>query len=367
MHSRLRGVAIACVILAVAVSARPASAQVQSNARLSLDSVVSIDAFQGQATVDDPNIVVDVTAVFRVADGWLVYLRPWFREPRLPHPHDPENWDKEIYQAALQYERTGRVSTRVDAGYIVSPIGLGMMDTRPGINPTIAPHLSYVQPLPAFEPGAPRVNIIAASYPLGTQLTFSTTKWDARAAVVNSAPTRAYVINRDGNPRSTPVVVTGGGVTPIGGLRLGAAIASGVYVRGDELTVPSDQDREFKMFNVEGDYAFGYTRISGEVTQTRFSTAIGDATARGWFVQGTQTLSPRWFVAARQEGVSAPPLLTAVTPAPRRTFHASEATVGYRLSRDLTLRSSFMSRKAYTRTAWDQQVGLSVVWAKRWW
>lgn len=45
----------------------------------------------------------------------------------------------------------------------------------------------------------------------------------------------------------------------------------------------------------------------------------------------------------------------------------SEATVGYRLSRDFTLRGSFMSRKAYTRSAWDQQAGLSVVWAHRWW
>jgi hypothetical protein len=367
MYRQKKRTTVACALLVAAMGTGRAFAQEQAPARVSLDSVISIDAFQGQATVDDPNIVVDVTAVFRLADGWLVYLRPWFREPRLPHPQNPSNWDKEIYQAAVQYQRTGRVSTRVDAGYIVSPIGLGMMDTRPGINPTIAPHLSYVQPIPAFEGGAPRVGVIAASYPLGTQLTLSTTKWDARAAVVNSAPTRAYVIGRENNPRSTPVVITGAGLTPMSGLRVGAAFATGVYVRGEELTVPSEQDRDFRMFNVEGDFAFGYTRISGEVTQTRFAAVVGAATARGWFVQGTHTLSPRWFVAARQEGVSAPPLVTAATSGSRRTFHASETTVGYRLSRDLTLRSSFMARKAYTRTEWDQQVGLSVVWARRWW
>ena len=63
-------------------------------------------------------------------------------------PRNGPNWDKEIYQAAIQYERSGHVSTRVDVGYIVSPIGLGMMDTRPGVNPTIAPHLSYVSRCP---------------------------------------------------------------------------------------------------------------------------------------------------------------------------------------------------------------------------
>jgi len=359
------------LLLAMAVLAMPAAAPsaalAQVPARFSLDSVVSIDVFQGQNTVDDPNIVVDVTAVLRLADGWLVYVRPWFREPRLPRPANPNNWEKEIYQAAVQYERPGRLSTRVDAGYIVSPIGLGMMDTRPGVNPTIAPHLCYLQSMPAFDPGAPRVGAIAGSYPLGGQLTVSTTRWDARAALVSSAPTRTYVINNADNPAATPVVVAGAGITPAAGLRIGAAYASGLYVLGEELTVPQDGGRGFRMLNLEGEYAFRYTRISGEVTRTQFDAAAGLAIASAWFLQAAHTLSPRWFVAARQEGVSAPPLRTAFTVGPRRMYHTTEATVGYRLSRDFTLRSSFMNRKAYTRTTWDQQVGVSIVWARRWW
>jgi len=355
------------VLAIAALCLAPATAGAQAPARFSLDSVVSVDAFQGQSTVDDANIVIDVTAVMRLSDRWLVYLRPWFREPRLPRPANPENWDKEIYQAAVQYERPGRVSTRIDAGYIVSPIGLGMMDTRPGVNPTIAPHLSYVQSMPAFDPGAPRVGPIASTYPLGGQVTTSGTHWDARAAIVSSAPTRTYVINREANPRATPVFVTGAGITPTMGLRLGAAYASGLYVRGDELAVPQAEGRGFRMVNVEGEYAFGYTKVSGEITRTRFEAAAGPVTAHAWFVQAAHTLTPRWFVAARQEGVLAPPFRTPVTVGPRRTFHTSEATVGYRLSTDFTLRASFMSRKAYTRTAWDQQVGMAVVWARRWW
>ena len=359
MRSLLYAIATLCLA--------PAVARAQAPARFSLDSVVSVDVFQGQSTVDDPNIVIDVTAVMRLSDEWLVYVRPWFREPRLPRPTDLENWDKEIYQAAVQYERAGRISTRVDAGYIVSPIGLGMMDTRPGVNPTIAPHLSYLQAMPAFDPGAPRVGAVAATYPLGGQVTVSTMRWDARAAVVSSAPTRTYVINNADNPAATPVLVAGAGITPTVGLRVGAAYASGLYVLGEELAVPQDDGRGFRMVNVEGEYAFGYTRISGEVTRTQFAAAAGTAIASAWFLQAAHTLSPRWFVAARQEGVSAPPLRTALTVGPRRTYHTSEATVGYRLSREFTLRGSFMSRKAYTRSAWDQQIGASVVWARRWW
>jgi len=38
--------------------------------------------------------------------------------------------------------------------------------------------------------------------------------------VVNSAPTRVYAVGSPTNPRQTPVVVGGAGVTPITGLRL---------------------------------------------------------------------------------------------------------------------------------------------------
>ena len=354
-----------CAIASLCLA--PAVAAAQAPARFSLDSVVSVDVFQGQNTVDDPNIVIDVTAVARLGDGWLVYVRPWFREPRLPRPAVLSNWDKEIYQAAVQYERAGRISTRVDAGYIVSPIGLGMMDSRPGVNPTIAPHLSYVQSMPVFDPDAPRVGAIAGTYPLGGQVTASTSRWDARAALVSSAPTRKYVINNDENPRATPVSIIGAGMTPTIGLRIGAAYASGLYAVGEELRVPKEDGRGFHMVNLEADYAFGYTRISGEITRTQFEAAAGAGIANAWFLQAAHPLSPRWFIAGRQAGVSAPPLRTVSAVGPRRMYHTTEATVGCRLSRDFTVRGSFMSRKAYTRTSWDQQIGASIVWARRWW
>ena len=55
----------ACALLLA--MARPAAAQ--SFARFSLDSVVAVDVFQGENTVDRPNIVVDVSGVVRLSDG----------------------------------------------------------------------------------------------------------------------------------------------------------------------------------------------------------------------------------------------------------------------------------------------------------
>jgi hypothetical protein len=330
--------------------------------RFSFDSVVAVDLFRGQNTVDRPNIIIDATAVVRLADGWVVYARPWFRQPRT------SEWEKEIYQAAVQYERSGPVSTRVDAGYIVSPIGLGMMDTRPGVNPTIAPHLSYVTPMPVFDPTAPRARPIASSYPLGAQFTLSTSRFDVRGALISSSPTRSYVINSDGNARHTPIVVAGGGFTPRPGLRAGLSIAHGAHATRDELTTDAFGDRRTAtIVAVESEFAFGYTRLAGELTRTRLESHVAAETAYAWFVQGIQTLTPRVFVAARQEGTSAPPLRTGTSPRPRASFHASEATLGVRIHPDWTVRASFMARKPFTRSAWDQQGGISVVWAHRWW
>ena len=334
----------------------------QDVARVSVDSAVSIDHFIGEGTADRPNIVVDISAVLRLGNGWIAYVRPWFRQPRAA------TWDREIYQAALQYERPGRVSRRIDIGYIASPIGLGMMDTRPGVNPTILPHLSYLQPMPGFDPSAPRIQPIASTYPLGAQATFSTQKWDTWAALVNTPLNRIFVINAPSpNPPPRPFFVVGGGMTPRTGLRLGAAIAHGAYAKASELTRGPAIDLDVTMVSFEGEYGLGHTKLRGELTRDALATSAGPDVAYAWFVQGVQGIAPRWFVAARQEGASAPPLRTGIVPGVRTRMHISEGTVGFRLSPEFTLRGSIAVRKSYTRTDRDRQVGASLVWARRWW
>jgi hypothetical protein len=333
----------------------------QTPERFSLDTAIEADVFRGQNALDRPNIVVDITGVVRIGGGWTAYVRPWFRQPRAP------SWDKEIYQAALQYERPGPIATRLNIGYIVSPVGLGLMDTRPGINPTILPHLAYVTPMAPLEAGGPVVFPIASTYPLGSELTVSGARWDARAAIVDSAPARIYVVNNTStNPARAPVFEAGAGVTPKIGLRVGGSFARGNYVTGRELKPAAASGRMMTSVGFEGEYAFGYTKISGEVTHDTFETAHSTVVAYEWFIQGTHTLTPRVFLAGRDEGTSAPPPFSGATTN-RPLFHVTEATVGYRLSPEFTLRGSFYARKSFARVDWDQQAGVSLVWAHRWW
>jgi hypothetical protein len=359
--------AFSAVVVCVLACGAPAAAQ--SVAGFSLESVIAVDEFGGEGTVNNPQVIIDVSAAVRMGDRWQVYLRPWFRQPRpqtaaLPVPP----WNTEIYQAGIRYERPGAIATRIDAGYILSPIGLGPYDARPDINPTILPHLSYLQPMPTFDPTGPRVSAVSSSYPLGAQVTLSTGKWDARGAVINTAPTRSFVVGNPGtNPRQTPVLVAGAGITPTIGLRLGASVAQGVYATSDEITRPASQGRSMTMAGGEGEWAFGGTKISAEILRTAFDAAVDTAVAYEWFVQGQQTLTPRWFAAGRYEGTSAPPLNNGIVVGTRTDLQILEATAGYRISPDITLRASFVTRKSYGASLWANQFGASIVWAQRWW
>jgi hypothetical protein len=362
-----KGLVVRASAAALALSVG-APAYAQSVARFSLESVVEADEFAGQSASSRPQFVIDVSLAVRMGDNWQVYVRPWFRLPRPNAPNLPvPPWDKELYQAGVRYERRGPVAVRVDAGQILSPIGLGLYDVRPGVNPTIVPHLSYLTPMPVFDPTVPRVSAVAASYPLGAQLTVSSGHWDGRAAVVSSAPTRIYAIGGVTNPRETPVFVAGGGITPITGLRLGAAIAHGLYATPEEITVAVSHGRAMTMTSGEGEWAFGGTSISGEVLRTAFEALAGTSVAYEWFVQGQQILSPRWFVAARREGTSAPPLINGLVVGTRTDLDVFEATAGFKLTREVTLRGSYYTRRFYFATTWTHQAGVSVVWAQRWW
>jgi hypothetical protein len=351
----------------MAACAAPAGAQ--DFARYSVESVIAIDEFAGENAVHSPQIIIDVSAAMRVGAHWQIYVRPWLRMPRPNAPGLPQpEWDTELYQAGIRYERPGPVATRIDAGYILSPIGLGLYDVRPGVNPTIVTHLGYVVPMPVFDPTGPRVSAVAASYPLGAQLTLSTTKWDARAAVIGSSPTRVYAVGAATNPGQAPIVVAGAGVTPMVGLRLGAAVARGEYATSREITLPVTTGRRMTMTSGEGEWAFAGTKISGEVLRTSFDTFAGTSSiAYEWFVQGQQTVTPRWFAASRYEGTSAPPLVNGIVPGRRTDMQVVEAAAGYRLSPDFTLRGSYYTRRSYGALTWTDQAGVSVVWSRRWW
>jgi hypothetical protein len=351
----------AFMVAAACVSALlPRAASAQSEDRWSFDSAVGIRQWVGEGASHRPDVVVDFTAAARLGNGWTAYVRPWFRKSS----SSPYDLAKEIYQAAVQHEQSGRVATRLELGYILSPIGIGMMDMRPDANPTISSHMSYLIAMPRFDRDVPGSMPIASSYPLGSQFTASTTTWDVRAAVLTSPPNRQYVVgNSDGNPAARPVLVVGGGLTPQTGVRLGMAYATGAYVRRDELPSAAASARHSRLVTIEGDVAVNYTHINGEFAFNRIDVATGVVSASSWFVQGQQTLSPRWFLAGRLEGANAPPSLTGIA---HPILRINEATAGFRASPEVTIRTAFATRRTYFSTVTNHQVGVSLVWARRW-
>ncbi|MGC4082720.1 MAG: hypothetical protein QM736_11555 [Vicinamibacterales bacterium] len=352
MRRQALSVVVTLTIATVMLGAAPAGAQQLS--RVSLDSVGALDLFRGDGTSGNPGASFDISGVVRIGGGWSAQIRPWF----FKSSSAGSLWNRELYQAAVKYERNGALSTRLDAGFITSPIGLGMLDMRADVNPTIQTHMSYVMPLLAFDTSAPSVRAISSSYPLGANLTLSTTTWDARAALVSSSPTRRYAVNsRTPNPKATPVVIAGGGVTPRPGLRIGTSFASGHYATADELKVAGG-DRTFLTWTAEGEFAVNYTKLSAELTRTRFDSGAARSVASTWFVQGMQTLTPRWFVAARHEAIETPPMAIWGPAATSRWYRSSEASAGYRVTPELTLRASLNAVRGYTATTTDTRVGV---------
>jgi hypothetical protein len=354
-----------------AASATSAAAQTPFE-RFSLDTTAAIDVFGGDNVSNRPQIVVDVVASARLSNGWQVFFRPWFRQARPTAPGlAAPPWDAQIYQASLRYERSGPVSTRLDMGYMPSPVGLGQFDVNPRQNPMIAGHSSYFAPMLPFDTGSSaRVPAIASTYPLAAVATASTTTWDARVAIANSSPVRISIPGVLANPRATAVFEAGAGVTPIIGLRVGVSLAHGAYLTGTEFA-PSllQNDQTLTLTGLEGEYAFRYTTLRAEVVHDTFSTLSGSSVgATTWFVQGTQALAPRWYVAGRHEATSSPVLGTGVLLRAEPTLLANELTAGFRVNRDVLLKASYYTRHPYGRVGdWDHQAGVQAVWDHRWW
>jgi hypothetical protein len=350
------------VVFGVILLAAPAAASAQSLARFSFETAVSVDHLTNDSTTTRPEVVIDIAATVRLGGGWRFYARPWFRVP--PTPGDEQAY---LYEAALRYERPGSVSTRINLGYISSPIGLGMFDSYSASNPVIRPHLSYFVPMAPFNTGGPHVQSIASTYPLGAELTVSGGRWDARAAEVNTAPTRAFVLGDEANPRATPVFEAGAGITPRTGLRIGVSVAHGAYLTPAELTAPATGDRTVTMAGVEAEFAFGHTKLGGEWVRDRLTTSSSPAMSTEWFAQGMQTLSPRWFVAGRRERTASPVNTGGGFFAAQPYFDAAELTAGFRACREVTVRAGWTASRFYGQQTWKQQAGVSVVWARRWW
>jgi len=345
-------------VLAVLLGVRnEAAAQSQLPSWFSIDTTAAIDRQLDTADART-GVLLDSFLSARLGPGLEIYARPFVQ--RL----GSGEWNRQVWLAAVRYERKGAVGLRVEGGLIPAPIGLANLTLRPQLNPTISQPSSLFQGLPAPEPFSPRVTLLGAIYPFGVSATLSGTKWDARAAVIDVSPLRARRIFGDVNPPRFANVVVGGGVTPVVGLRFGASVTRGGWKRADELPASADT-LDATIVTVETEFAFGYTKLAGEYTRDILTTTTGEAVSAGWYVQGQQTLTPRWFVAARVERIGAPEHDPLMAP-DVGSFLGVEETVGYRLTPDLTFRLSHRARRPFAQTAFANQMFGSIVWARRW-
>ncbi|HEY0873454.1 MAG TPA: hypothetical protein VGD94_08280 [Vicinamibacterales bacterium] len=326
--------------------------------RVALEAIAS--AATSARALDDPNVIFDLVGTVRLADGLDVVVRPWtMRRPG-------GDWMFEMYQLQVRYVSPTRVPFRVDAGIIPSPVGLFTLELQAHRNPLIDPPFYYISPLPPLSGTPDRARLVTGGYPLGAMVSVSGTRWDARAGVTDSTPVSPRNVFGESQPSAHPQLVLGGGFTPVMGLRLGAGFARGRYEpRFATIAGSASAPRTATLFNVEGEYAFGHTRLAGEWIRDRFETPAGTAVARGFNVQIAQTLTPRIFAAARATHVSSPVHVAPVEE--RRTSTEFDLSLGYRLTPALTVRGGYRRERVFRDTRPSNAAVMSLVWAERWW
>jgi hypothetical protein len=357
----------AFTIVCCFVFACPAAAAGQEPrpSALAIDSVAAIDETVDANGNYATGVIVDSLVSLEIGRGFQGIVRPFAQ--RLASTGE---WNRQIWVATLRYEHQGSTSVRVDAGYIAPPIGLANLTLRPHLNPTIAQPSSLFQPLPSLQVRGPRTNLLGAIYPLGAVATVSSLRWDLRGGIIDSSPLRARRVFAQVNPPQFANLIVGGGITPVVGLRLGASFSRGGWVRAGE-TPAVTTDRNATVVTVESEFAFRYTKVAGEWVRDAVDTNDGTRVASGWYVQGQQTLAPRWFLASRLERMSSPlvvaiPGTTTVARIDRLHFNGVEETLGYHLTPDITLRAAHRARRGFGRPGFDHTVAVSAVFARRW-
>jgi hypothetical protein len=345
-----RTVAVALALLIVATSSE---AQTTGATRaIALDTVVGVQDYFDDAGAWKTQLIVDPFGTVEVAPRLQVSVRPLIWRVMMGE------WEAYVAQASIRYEFEKGSKWRVEAGKFTSPVGLGMTENRASVNDSIIWwHRGYYSYLPAIGGDAAPHALISSIYPIGVQAGTSAEHWDARVAFIDRAPADFFHTE---DPPFRPNGVVGGGISPRQGMRIGAAAAWGRS--GD-----ANMSDPYTLVNVEGEYAFGYTKISGEWTRDRFETPTGNRAARGATLQVRQTLTPRVYVHSRATAIRSPVTVVATGEVPDRTSWYTDTTLGYLVNAETTVRVAHSAIRRWSAPAVDHQIGVSIVWSKRWW
>ena len=354
---------VAWAVVLATLGVAPVSAQDVQNPpggagasrRVAIDTVSGWQDFFEEDADWPAQVILDSFIGVELAPGWQLSVRPLVWRIRA-------EWDTLLDQASVRYETRRGANWRFEAGLFPSPIGLGVTENRASINASVVWwHRPYYMPLPSLGSDMPRVSLISTVYPWGAMAAVSTDRWDARAAVVDRPPVEFWRAT-DGTVRR-PNVIAGGGITPRQGLRLGIAGARGRYA-----DAAGARSLDYSTISAEGDVAFGYTRLSGEWVRSRFQAPGGTRAAEGWTAQAQQTLTPHLFAHSRMTNIRSPRAASSLdTRIDLQRFRSLDSTLGYLLTPAITVRAAHSATRAFGRTVVDHQVGVSVIWTRRWW
>lgn len=340
-----------------------ARAQEPSYSRVGGDTVITFRTAAAEDTLPQLTFHADSMGTVRVAGRLTVLGRTIAWRNRT----DSE-WFGRLVQLTARYEASGRVGVRLEAGFLGQPVGLSAQQERADENRMVLPALGFDVALPSFDIGVPRLMLPAPTWPLGFQASVSGTRWDARAAIVDSSPLRSRTPLAPDQPAAAAQFLGGGGVSPRPGLRVGGWWSHGAYARRSEIA-GARSDRKATLGAIEADFAINHTRVTAEWMVGRLDTTTGPAYSKAWAIEGAQAVTPRWFVAGRVRHVAGPFRNLRVSPSAAletRDYSSGEATIGYRLSREVTLRASATTKQPFSVPGWSPGVATSIVWARRW-
>jgi hypothetical protein len=359
--------AVITVALSLAAVASARAQNVESIARLAVDSEMSVRTTVTRDGKPQTVVMFDGVQNVRLAGGWTLVSRP------MATHRTGAGWALHVAQFAVRRESTsGPVAMRFEAGLLASPVGLGSLTARASANPTIAPAAPFGRGV-TVEADAPGVQLYPLTYPTGAQMSFSTRAWDARVGVVDTTPLRVrWPLEKDEPPPAAHVLLAGG-VTPRMGLRVGGWFMRGAWAKASEVTARPEIDRTASSGGIEVEYEVAWTRLAAEWAGSRLTTATGDAGPSTWMIEGLQTVTPRWFVAGRirraeADAVPARGFTGETTAAGLRSVdeNSRELVVGYRATPAVTLRAGYLVTRAYGAAAWSHRAETSLVWAQRW-
>jgi len=95
----------------------------------------------------------------------------------------------------------------------------------------------------------------------------------------------------------------------------------------------------------------------------RFHGSTGTASARSFYVQAVQSLTPRIFAAGRVAHTLTPPVIGARV---RRQWNSAEITGGLRVTPHVTVRAGYYFQQPYVGD-WSHAAEVSLVLDGRWW